>query len=124
MYATPEFMNKAKRSRRKRGHNYYTVIAGQIQISPPANGDVLRGRVFSEGPAADGGPRQQLAVREEPRRDHLRPVRRDIAFAKDDILFGIYDARFKESLDNITQDDQVTRWSGPALRVQVDGLIV
>ena len=46
------------------------------------------------------------------------------AFAKDDVLFGIYDARFKESLTMITRDDDVTRWSGPALRVQVDGLTV
>ena len=46
------------------------------------------------------------------------------AFAKDDISFQVYDSRFKESLANITQDDQVTRWSGPALRVQVDGLTV
>jgi len=46
------------------------------------------------------------------------------AFAKDEMGFQGYDARFKESLASITMDDQITRWSGPSLRTQVDGLIV
>ena len=62
--------------------------------------------------------------REESRRAHLRSLTEISAFAKDDIAFASYDARFKESLNDITMADQVTRWSGPTMYVQVDGLIV
>jgi hypothetical protein len=40
------------------------------------------------------------------------------------MLFESYKMRFNEALMDITQEDQVTRWSGPALRVQLEGLIV
>ena len=46
------------------------------------------------------------------------------AFAKDGQSFMTYDTRFKESLNDIVVDDQITRWSGPSLRTEVDGLIV
>ena len=46
------------------------------------------------------------------------------AFAKDDMAFAAYQERFMASLIDITQEDQVTRWSGPALRVQVEGMVV
>ena len=46
------------------------------------------------------------------------------AFAKDESAFATYDARFKEALSNVTQEDQITRWSGPAHRIQYDGLVV
>ena len=46
------------------------------------------------------------------------------AFAKDEQVFARYDNRFKETLSNITQDDAVTRWSGPSLRTTVEGLVV
>ncbi len=41
VYLSPEEMNKVNRhdSGDSRGHNYYTVISGQIQIAPPADGD-------------------------------------------------------------------------------------
>ena len=123
MYATPEFMNKV--NRRERGnHNYYTVVAGQIQISPPANGDVLEVVYFQKVPPLMEDRDSNWLCESNPDAYIFGLCAEMSAFAKDDILFGIYDARFKESLDNITQDDQVTRWSGPALRVQVDGLIV
>ena len=46
------------------------------------------------------------------------------AFAKDPTAFVTYQERFSGSLMDITMEDQVTRWSGPALRVQIEGLVV
>ena len=46
------------------------------------------------------------------------------AFAKDEMAFAAYQNRFVGSLTDITMEDQVTRWSGPALRVQYDGMVV
>ena len=46
------------------------------------------------------------------------------AFAKDAASYETYKLRFAEAMADITMEDQVTRWSGPALRVQVEGLVV
>ena len=42
-YLSPEEMNKLSRSpgRPYPRHNYYTIIAGQIQIAPPTDNEVL-----------------------------------------------------------------------------------
>ena len=122
-YAAPEFMNQLKRQGKVR-HNYYTVIAGQIQISPPANGDVLEVVYYQTVPPLTSDKSSNWLSDKNPDAYIFGLCAEISAFAKEDVSFQMYDARFKESLGMITQDDQVTRWSGPALRVQVDGLTV
>lgn len=122
-YATPEHMNGLER-RGHVNHKHYTVIANQIQISPPSNGDILEVVYYQTVPALQSDDDTNWLTEKHPDAHIFGLCAEMAAFAKDDISFQLYDARFKESLANITQDDQVTRWSGPHLRVELDGLIV
>ena len=122
-YVAPDVMNNAKRSSDNR-YNCYSIIAGQIQVAPPANGDVLEVVYYQTVPPMNEDRDSNWLSEKHPDAIIFGLCAEMAAFAKDDILFGIYDARFKESLSNITQDDQVTRWSGPTMSVHVDGLIV
>ena len=123
IYATPEHMNGLER-RGNSNHNFYTIVANQIQIAPPANGDVLEVVYYQLVPPLMSDDESNWLSEKHPDAYIFGLCAEIAAFAKDDASFTTYDARFKESLANITQDDQVTRWSGPALRVEVDGLIV
>jgi hypothetical protein len=124
-YLAPEEMNKLNRQDRDRKrHNYYTVIANQIQIAPPSDNEVLEVVYFQRLPALlDDGDANWLTEK-NPDAYIFGLCAEMSAFAKDEPAFQTYDARFKETLGLITQDDQVTRWSGPALMVQVEGLVV
>jgi hypothetical protein len=124
-YLAPEEMNKLNRREwgRKR-HNYYTVIANQIQIAPPTDNETLEVVYYQRLPALIDDADSNWLTEKSPDAYIFGLCTEMAAFSKDEVAFQTYDARFKEALGQITQDDQVTRWSGPALRVQVDGLIV
>ena len=122
-YATPEHMNGLERRNDGR-HHHYTVIANQIQVSPPVTGDVLEVVYFQNVPPLMSDSDSNWLTEKHPDAHIFGLCAEMSAFAKDDAGFQLYDGRFKESLSNITQDDQVTRWSGPHLRVELDGLIV
>ena len=123
-YASPEYMNQLER-RQDGGHgSFYTVIADQIQVAPPAVGDVLECVYYQLVPALKEDADENWLSEKHPD-VYIYGLASEIAsFAKDEASFMAYDARFKESLSNIIKDDQVTRWSGPSLRTEVDGLIV
>ena len=124
-YLAPEEMNKLSRKHSGRNrHNYYTIIAGQIQIAPPTDNEVLEIVYYQRLPAlVDDADSNWLTVK-NPDAYVFGMCVEIAAFAKDDLAFQAYDARFKEALGNVTQEDQITRWSGPAHRVQYDGLVV
>ena len=124
-YLAPESMNSLSRSdSAHRGHNYYTVIANQIQIAPPTDNEVLEVVYYQRLPALKENTDSNWLTEKNPDAYVFGLCTEMAAFAKDDMAFQAYDMRFKETLGQITQDDQVTRWSGPALRVQVEGLVV
>lgn len=122
-YLSPEEMNKVSRDHSQKSM-YYTVIANQIQIAPPKADDILEVVYYQLVPhLADLGDSNWLSEKHPDA--YIFGLCAEIsAFAKDDVGFQGYDARFKESLASITMDDQITRWSGPSLRTQVDGLTV
>ncbi len=124
-YLAPEEMNKLHRNNdsRKR-HNYYTVIANQIQVAPPTDNEVLEVVYYQRLPALINDDDSNWLTEKNPDAYVFGLCTEMAAFAKDDGSFQAYDMRFKETLGQITQDDQVTRWSGPALKVQVEGLVV
>lgn len=127
VYLSPEEMNKVNRSRDSSidgRHNYYTVIAGQIQIAPPTDNEVLEVVYYQRLPALMNDEDSNWLSEKNPDAYVFGICAEIGAFAKDEIMFASYDGRFKEALANITQEDQVTRWSGPALRVQVEGMVV
>jgi hypothetical protein len=122
VYASPEFMNGAQPEHDRRG--YYTIIADQLQIRPAVEGDLIEVVYYQKVPSLiEDGDSNWLS--ENHPDAYIFGVCTEIAaFAKDDLAYAGYDARFKDSVGDIVFDDQVTRWSGPTLQVQVDGLIV
>ena len=127
VYLAPEEMNKLKRERDSsvRGrHNYYTVIAGQIQIAPPTDNEVLEVVYYQRLPALMKDEDSNWLTEKNPDAYIFGLCTEISAFAKDDMAFAGYQQRFMDSLIDITMEDQVTRWSGPALRVQVEGMVV
>ena len=124
VYLNPEEMNKATRSDRRHRHFYYTVIADQLQICPPNGDDLLEMVYYQLVPPLVEDADTNWLTNKHPDAYIFGLCAEMAAFAKDAEMFSVYDSRFKESLANITQDDQVTRWSGPSLRVQTEGLVV
>ena len=127
VYLAPEEMNKISRQNNSAftgNHNYYTVIAGQIQIAPPADHQVLEVVYHQRLPELKEDDDTNWLTEKNPDCYIFGLCCEISAFAKDAQLFAGYKARFDESLMDITQEDQITRWSGPALRTQVDGLVV
>ncbi len=122
-YLAPEDMNKVSRQANGR-HNYYTIIANQIQIAPPTDNEILEIVYYQRLPALEGDGDSNWLTRKNPESYIFGLCTEISAFAKDVASYETYKARFAESMIDITMEDQVQRWSGPALRVQVDGLVV
>ena len=126
VYLAPEEMNKVSRQNNSdRGrHNYYTIIAGQIQIAPPTDNEVLEVVYYQRLPELKNDDDTNWLTGKSPDSYIFGLCTEISAFAKDPAAFETYKMRFSESLMDITMEDQITRWSGPALRAQVEGLIV
>ena len=126
VYLSPEEMNKVSRQNNSsRGpHSYYTVIAGQIQIAPPADDQMLEVVYYQRLPELNKDDDTNWLTAKNPDAYIFGLCTEISAFAKDQMAFETYKARFIDALMDITMEDQVTRWSGPALRVQVEGLVV
>ena len=124
-YLAPEEMNKLSRKNGGRNrHNYYTIIANQIQIAPPTDNEILEIVYYQRLPALEGDGDTNWLTEKNPDAYIFGLCTEISAFAKDIAGYETYKARFAESMIDITMEDQVQRWSGPALRVQVDGLVV
>ena len=125
-YLAPEEMNKLSRNtgRSHPRHNYYTIIANQIQIAPPSDNEVLEIVYYQRLPALVNDNDSNWLTEKNPDAYIFGLCTEIAAFAKDGMAYETYKNRFAESLIDITMEDQVTRWSGPALRVQIDGLVV
>ena len=127
VYLAPEEMNKVKRTRDSSvhgRHNYYTIIAGQIQIAPPTDNEVLEVVYYQRLPALTEEDDTNWLTEKNPDAYIFGLCTEISAFAKDPAAFATYQDRFAGSLMDITMEDQITRWSGPALRVQIEGMVV
>ena len=126
-YLAPEEMNKISRTNDSsyRGrHNYYTIIAGQIRIAPPGDNDVLEVVYYQRLLPLKNDTDTNWLTEKNPDAYIFGLCTEISAFAKDEASFTAYRQRFMDALVDITMEDQVTRWSGPALRVQVEGMVV
>ena len=124
-YLAPEEMNKLSRKNGGRNrHNYYTIIANQIQVAPPSDNEILEIVYYQRLPALEGDSDTNWLTEKNPDAYIFGLCTEISAFAKDVASYETYKARFAESMIDITMEDQVQRWSGPALRVQIDGLVV
>ena len=126
-YLAPEEMNKVSRQPNRSftgRHNYYTIIANQIQIAPPSDNEILEIVYYQRLPALENDTDTNWLTEKNPDAYIFGLCTEISAFAKDVASYETYKARFAESMIDITMEDQVQRWSGPALRVQIDGLVV
>lgn len=126
VYLAPEEMNKLSRENNsdRRNHHYYTVIAGQIQIAPPGDHEVLEVVYYQRLPELINDDDTNWLTEKNPDAYIFGLCTEIGAFAKDLAAYEAYKMRFEEALMDITMEDQITRWSGPALRVQIEGLVV
>ena len=127
VYLAPEEMNKISRQNNSAftgQHNYYTVIAGQIRIAPPGDHDVLEVVYYQRLPELVNDSDTNWLTEKNPDAYIFGICTEISAYAKDPMLFETYKQRFGDALMDITKEDQITRWSGPALRTQVEGLVV
>jgi hypothetical protein len=127
VYLAPEEMNKLSRSRDSSTNShqgYYTIIAGQIQIAPPGVDEVLEIVYYQRLPELSAEEDTNWLTEKNPDAYIFGLCTEISAFAKDLPAYETYKMRFQEALMDITMEDQITRWSGPALRVQVEGLVV
>ena len=122
VYLAPEEMNKLTRQHGE--HNYYTIIAGQIQVAPPADNQVLEVVYYQRLPELKEDDDTNWLTEKNPDAYIFGLCTEISAFAKDPMQFEVWKQRFNEAMIDITREDQITRWSGPALRTQVDGLVV
>ena len=125
-YLSPEEMNKLSRSpgRPQPRHNFYTIIANQIQVAPPTDNEVLEIVYYQRLPALVEDTDSNWLTEKNPDAYVFGLCTEICAFTKDGGAYDTYKQRFAESMMDITMEDQVTRWSGPAHRVQYDGLVV
>jgi len=121
IYVNPEQMNGTSRKQRQR---YYTVIANQIQIAPPADNQILEVVYYQTVPPLTADSDSNWLTEKHPDAYIFGLCAEICAFAKDAVGYELYRGRFVDSLMGIAQDDQVTRWSGPSLRTYTDGLVV
>ena len=117
-----EFLRVAADS--SHGRYYYTRVADQIRIPPPASDEILELTYYQMIPPLTEMDDSNWLTEKHPETYIFGLCAEIGAFAKDEQVFAGYDNRFKETLSNITQDDAVTRWSGPSLRTTVEGLVV
>ena len=127
VYLSPEEMNKVSRKRDSSTvgrHNYYTIIAGQIQVAPPTDNEILEIVYYQRLPALENDDDSNWLTEKNPDAYIFGLCTEISAFAKDLASYESYKMRFNEAMMDITMEDQVTRWSGPALRVQIEGMVV
>ena len=124
VYLAPEQMNALPRDNNSRRHHYYTIIAGQIQVAPDTDNQVLEIVYYQRLPELKNDEDTNWLTEKNCDAYIFGLCAEISAFAKDEASFATYQQRFMTALADITMEDQVTRWSGPALRVQVEGMIV
>ncbi len=121
-YCSPDEMNR--RSREGADTYFYSIIANQLQIAPPSDNDLVEIVYYCMVPKlTDADPVNWLSEKHPD--CYVFGLCAEIsAFAKDGDALTTWDARFKESLQNIQMNDDRERWSGLPMSITVDGMIV
>jgi hypothetical protein len=123
VYVNPEELLRVM-SNPSRGRCYYTLVADQIRIPPPGPDEMIELTYYQMVPPLTELDDSNWLTEKHPETYIFGLCAEMGAFAKDQQVFAGYDGRFKETLFNITQDDAVTRWSGPSLRISLEETVV
>jgi len=101
------------------GKLVYTIIAGQIQISPLADDSQIE-IVYYAGLPPLTAPNPTTWLSDLNPDVYIFGLCTEInAYVKDAQAGSTWDARFKEELDNISMHDAADRWSGAPLQIQL-----
>lgn len=97
---------------------YYTIIADQLQISQSPDSHVLEIVYYRKVPNLNTNDNVNWVSEEYPDL-YVFGLQVEInSFIKDAEAATLWDTRFKEKLDEIINDDQITRWSGTSLVIK------
>ena len=93
-------------------------------MAPPTDNEILEIVYYQRLPALEKDGDSNWLTDKNPDAYIFGLCTEISAFAKDIASYESYKVRFNEAMMDITMEDQVTRWSGPALRVQIEGMVV
>lgn len=117
VYVSPERMNVVIRN--NCDTPVYTLIANQLQIFPIVSGQQIE-IVYSRRipPLTESEPTNWLA--DTSLDAYIFGLLVEISsFAKDSAATTLWESRFSATINAIQTDDDVSRWSGPQLRIQL-----
>ena len=117
-YLSPEQMNSATGIPASQSNIYYTIIANQLQISPPQDSNVLELVYYRKLPNLTENDNTNWLSEDNPDTYVFGLMVEISAFVKNEQSTALWDARFKESLAEIDLDDSKSRWSGTALQMR------
>jgi len=116
-YLSPEQMNSI--ADLSTDFVYYTIIADQFQISPTQDGKILEIVYYQNlPPLTDVSPENWLTFYAPDA--YVFGILTEInAFVKDKETANLWDTRFKETIDNLSNKDDTERWSGTAMQTRI-----
>ena len=123
-YLNPEQMNNFINSGAQIGFVtgskiYYNIIARQIHVVPAQSSGFLEIAYYQQIPNLNATDPNNWISDEFPD-IYIHGLCQEIAaFTKDSDAFGIWKARFDESLNELHVEDSENRWSGTPLEVKV-----
>lgn len=116
-YLSPEQLNQHSTSESDCFN--YTIISDQLHIVPINTGKTLEIIYYRKLTSLSISNITNWLSVSHPDCYIFGLVTEISAFAKDAEAASLWDARFKESLGDITAEDGVDRWSGPSLQTRV-----
>ena len=118
-YISPEQMNSYHTDNKTGTLLYYTLIANQLHIYPVSSGvGTLEIVYYQRVPALTSLATTNWLGDDNPDCYTFGLITEINAFVKDKEASALWDARFKESLAEIDQDDASERWSGTSLQTR------
>lgn len=117
VYVAPEMMNNAISNNETRV--IYTIIAQQIQIYPVCEGQQVEIVYSRKIPPLTSSDQKNWVSVDSPDAYIFGLLVEISSFAKDNEAGQLWEARFKGTLSSMQLDDDISRWSGPQLRIQL-----
>lgn len=117
VYVSPEEMNMLINISSTRCS--YTIIANQLQVYPLLDNQVLEIVYSRDIPPLGPDNQNNWASVDSPDAYVFGLLVEISSSAKDNEAGKLWEARFKGALSSMQLDDDISRWSGPQLRIQL-----
>jgi len=116
-FMTPEQMNNINHLSNVSEH-YYTIIADQFRIFPDLDAEVITITYYQRIVALDGTNTSNWLSTDNPDVYIFGCLVEIASFNKDAVAREIWDARFKEALNEVSIHDQMIRWSSNTMQTR------